>query len=150
MVGNEGHKAHLTSRHGVASIDPQIGSSDVSASIACKKCDRAHEIFWTTHPALRDERGPLLLKLGIVVKNLLSSGDTINIGKLRYGITGFEDDLQGGQHVAGTDTVHPNPGVCPFYRKTGRKVPHGCFSSIVWGLRLRDVDNAPRHTSNEN
>ena len=55
----------------------------VETSIACQEDNCAHEVFRSTHLTDRNERGPLTLKLRIVVKNLLRAIQIVSCVSIR-------------------------------------------------------------------
>lgn len=59
--------------HGVAAVNAEIRPSDVFRGIAKKKSDGAHQVLRCTHLASRNERGPLVAKLGVLVEDLAGS-----------------------------------------------------------------------------
>jgi hypothetical protein len=58
--------------NGVASVDSQLCTRDVSRSVAEQESDSAHEILGSAHLSLRDEGSPLPVQLGVFVENLAS------------------------------------------------------------------------------
>jgi hypothetical protein len=57
--------------HGIAAVNPQIRSSDVLRGVGQEEGDGPHEILGDAHLALRDERRPFGLEVGVVVEDLL-------------------------------------------------------------------------------
>lgn len=57
----------------VTAVNTEVGTSDISSRIRQQESHGSHEVFWTTHLALRNQTGPLLGKLWVVIKNLLGA-----------------------------------------------------------------------------
>lgn len=57
--------------NGVSAINAEIGTSDVFAGIAEQESDGTHEVFGSSHLTLRDEGGPLAVKFGVLLEDLL-------------------------------------------------------------------------------
>lgn len=57
----------------VTAVNTEVGTSDISSRIRQQESHGSHEVFWTTHLALRNQTGPLLGKLWVVIKNLLGT-----------------------------------------------------------------------------
>ena len=60
------------------------------------------------------------------------------------------DNLQGREHIARADAIDANAGMRPFDGEASREVPHRRLRRVVGRLRLRDVDDAPRHAADHN
>lgn len=79
IMQQENHKEILNSAHvaclgyRVATIDAEIRSSDVLGSIAKQEGHGAHQVLRCTHLAGGNERGPLVTKLGVLIKDLAGS-----------------------------------------------------------------------------
>lgn len=110
----------------VSTVNTEIRSSDVAGSVTQQEGDSTHEVFRSTHLALRDQRGPLPVQLWVLVENLLG---------------------QRGQHVTGADAVDPDVGACPFNSERSGQVSYSSLGGIVRSLRLGNIDNSTGHTT---
>jgi len=95
---------------GVAAVDANVGARDILRRVGQQEGDGAHEVLGLAHLALGDERGPLLLEVGVLVEDLLS---------------------EGGEHVTGGDTVDADAGVRPFDGERGGEVADTCLGRVV-------------------
>lgn len=59
--------------HRVATIDAEIRPSDVLGCIAKQEGHGTHQVLRCTHLASGNKRGPLVAKLGILIKDLAGS-----------------------------------------------------------------------------
>lgn len=59
---------------GVAAVHPEISTRHIAARIAEQEGNSAHQVFGTTHLALRDQARPLFRQLWIFVEDLTCSG----------------------------------------------------------------------------
>lgn len=112
----------------VATVNTKLCASHVAGSITAQEGDRAHKVGRTTHLALRDQAGPLLTKLGVLVQDVLG---------------------EGGKHVTGLNAVDTDTGVGPLNSKGTAEVTDCGLGCVVGSLRLRDVDNGTRHAADE-
>lgn len=65
---------------GVSTVDSQVGARDVSGSVTEQEGDGTHEVLWCTHLTDGDQRGPLAIKLWVLVKDLAGTmGNNISI-----------------------------------------------------------------------
>lgn len=111
----------------VTTVNTEIRTSDVLGSITEQEGDGTHEVLGSSHLANRNQGGPLLVKLGVLVEDLASEGR---------------------QHITGANAVNPDVVTSPFDSKRCSQVSHSGLGGIVRSLGLRNVDNGTRHTAN--
>lgn len=58
---------------GVAAVDTDVSASGVHGRVRQQVVHRAHQVLGLAHAAHGDERGPLLLEVGVVVEDLLGA-----------------------------------------------------------------------------
>lgn len=112
----------------ITTINSQISTGNIQASIRQQESDRTHQIFRSTHLTHRNQTCPGLVELCIFVQNL---------------------PCQGREHVARRDTVDSNVSVRPLNRTGCSKMSHCGFCCIVGCLWLRNIDDGTRHGANE-
>lgn len=103
-------------RDRVATVHAQVGARHIPRSIAAQEGDGPHEIFRTTHLALRNQARPLLRECWVVVENLLGPATWVSLVKCtECGV--LRKDLQGREHVPRADAIHSDPRMRPFDRQ---------------------------------
>jgi hypothetical protein len=60
-------------RDSVATVNTQLGAGHVARSIGEEEGDGTHKVLRLAHLALRNERDPLLGKLGVVIEDFLGA-----------------------------------------------------------------------------
>lgn len=120
--------SHLSD--GVTTIDAEVGASDIVGGIGQQESHGAHEILGRAHLSLGYERGPLLLEVWVVVKDLLGAVKKVvhqsqrhcfperccHVGlayTCMYTCTLCVGDLQGCEHVSGRDAVDTDADMSP-------------------------------------
>ena len=75
LVGTDNSEATLqlilipSSGHGVSSVNSEVCTRYIPASITQQESHSSHQIFWSTHLAHWNQRGPLFLEVWIIVQN---------------------------------------------------------------------------------
>lgn len=99
---------------GVTTVDANVGTRNVATGAGQQEGDGTHEVRGLAHLALGDEGNPLLLEVGLLVKDLLG---------------------QGGEHVARGDAVDADASGGPFDGEGGGEVTNTGLGSVVRTVR---------------
>ena len=109
---------------GVATVDHDRLSSQVTGGRRAEQGDWAFEIRGLTHPARRDQPAPLLGQRGV------------RLGELPGHVR---------EDVAGRHGVHPDPERGPLHGQRFGHHVHAGFGGVIADLVLRDVDHRRGH-----
>lgn len=58
---------------GVATIDSDLRARHITCCVAQEVDDRTHQVLGLTHATLRNQGGPVLVEIGVLVEDLLGS-----------------------------------------------------------------------------
>lgn len=100
----------------VATVNTQISTGNIVGCVGQQERDWAHQVLGRAHLTLRNQRGPLLLEVWVVVHDALG---------------------QDGEHVAGRDAVDANTDVSPLDGERGSEVADSGLGGVVGTVGIK-------------